>query len=61
MNILNILKLWPVPCLVFCLYSLYTLVEESYGVLFQKSNGVDPLQFLACEQLSLIFSKKKRN
>ena len=59
MNILNILKLWPVPCLVFCLYCLYTLVGDSYEVLYMKRTGTEPLQFLACEILSRVFPDKR--
>ena len=56
MNLLNLLKLWPVPVLLFCLYSLYALVEESYEVLYQqKRNETDPIQFLACKELCELF------
>ena len=58
MKILNILKLWPVPCLVFCLYCLYTLVEESYEVLYEKGHVTGPLQFLACVELSRVCPNK---
>ena len=58
MNILNLLKLWPIPVLLFCLYSLYTLVEESYEVFYKNRNETDQLQFLACVQLSQVFPKK---
>ena len=52
---MNILKLWPVPVLLFCFYALYTLVADSYEILYQKRNEAVPLQFLVCLKLSDLY------
>ena len=56
---MKILKFWYVPCVLFCLYCLYTLVTDSYEVLYVKSNPTDPVQYLACTKLSWIYPNKK--
>ena len=57
---MKIIRLWPVPCFLFCLYCLYTLVADSYEVIYRKGNGTDPLQFLACIRLSDLNPKKTK-
>ena len=49
-----ILKFWYVACTIFCLYSLNTLVLESYevAILAANKNEVDPIRFLVCKDLS---------
>ena len=49
-----ILKLWYVACTIFCLYSLNTLVLESYEVAILAANQseVDPIRILVCKKLN---------
>ena len=49
-----ILKFWYVACVIFCLYSLNTLVEERYevAILASDPNKTDPLVTLACKEIS---------
>ena len=54
----KIIRLWPVPVVLFCVYCLYTLVSDSYEVLYQEKDETDPLQFLACVELSRIYPNK---
>ena len=51
---MKIIRFWPIPCSLFCLYCLYTLIVDSYEVLYQERNEADPLQFLACLELSRV-------
>ena len=55
---MKIIQLWPIPVLLFCFYCLYTLVADSYEVLYQKRNVTDQLQFLGCVGLSDLFPDK---
>lgn len=45
---MKIAKFWHFACLVFAFYSLETLVEEHYEVLYEKSDGAEPVEYLAC-------------
>ena len=56
---MNILKLWPVPCLIFFIYCLYTLFVDSYEVIYARKNETDPLQFLTCKELSELYPNQK--
>ena len=48
---MEILKLWYFICVVFGFHSLDTLVEESYEVVYEKSDKTDPVHYLICEEL----------
>lgn len=52
---MKILKVWFFTCLVFAFTSLYTLVEESYEVVYKKKNETDAVRFLICENLSDLY------
>ena len=52
---MKILKFWPIPCLLFCLYCLHTLVADSYEVLYLRRNETEPFRFLICVNLSELF------
>ena len=54
----NIIRFWPIPVLLFFVYGLYTLVADSYEVLYLKGNETDQLQLLACVDLSRICPNK---
>ena len=44
-------KFWVFLCLVFAFQSLDVLFEESYEVVYEKSNKTKPIQYLICEKL----------
>ena len=52
------LKFWFFFCLAFAFHSLDTLVEESYEVIYEKSNQTEPVQFLVCEKLEDLFQNR---
>ena len=56
---MKFLKLWYAACVVFCLYSLRTLINESYEVhnLVDNRNETKPV-FLICEELARLGLKK---
>ena len=43
---------------MFAFLSLNTLVEESYEVVYEKSNKTEPVQFLVCEDLGVLHPNK---
>ena len=54
----KIIKLWPVAVLLFSTYCLYTLISDSYEVLYLERNKTAPLQFLVCNELSQVYPKR---
>ena len=55
---MKIIRLWPVPVLLFCFYCLYALVVDSYEVLYKKRNETEPFQFFGCVELIDLFPDK---
>ena len=45
-------------CVLFCVYCLYTLVADSYEVVYKKSNVTERFQFLACVQLTDLYPNR---
>lgn len=48
---MKILKVWHFICFVFGFNSLTTLVKESYEVVYEKGNEIEPVGYLACVEL----------
>ena len=55
---MKIIKLGYVPCVIFFLYCLYSLVTDSYEVVYEKRNGTHPIQFLVCKNLNWLYPEK---
>ena len=55
---MKLYKFWILPCVLFCLYCLYTLVVDSYEVVYVKRNETNELQYLACVELSRVYPGK---
>ena len=49
------MKLWYLICLVLAFQSLDTFIEESYEVVYEKSNRTEPVQLLICEELNDLY------
>lgn len=58
---MTILKIWYYFCILFCLYSIHTLVEDSHQILYKKIKETKTgLLYLACENLEDIYPGKKK-
>ena len=51
----NLIKCWYFPIMLFCFYCLYTLIVDSYEVIYVKGNGTDSFDLLVCVELSDVF------
>ena len=55
---MKIVKFWYIFCFTFAFYSIDTLVEESYEMVYEKSNETEPFSYLACEKLSNLYANE---
>ena len=55
---MKIPEIWYFVCWVFGFHSLDTLVEESHEVVYGTSNGIDPVNYLACEKLAKLYQNQ---
>ena len=53
-------NVWFFLCLVFAFHSLNTLVDESYEVTYAKRNETKPVQYLACEELEVLYPNQTK-
>ena len=51
---MKIPEIWHFVCLVFGVFSLDTLVEESHEVIYEEKNETGDFQYLACTELNWI-------
>ena len=52
---MKLYKFFYLPCVLLCLYGLYILVADSYKVIYQETDEMSPIQFLACVELRYLF------